>query len=161
MARTALRHIGPLAAGLVACVAPADGLTEPAKKASSFYGIAEPTVGYAFGTATYDGPIFSGATSSYEARFRGVSVVTALGAAYRLSASFSLGARALGDSLWTHPGNRQFQDLDSGGTPSSEQRLSVARLLPAPTGLKGAARRLRRHAGAFGLEREGRSGRDS
>src|SRR6266542_4161725 len=102
MARTPLQHVAPFVAAFATFVAPAIGLAEPAAEGSHFYGILEPAVGYAFGTATYEGPVFSGATSTqqrYEAGFRSISFVATVGAGYRLSRSFVVGALAL-DPSW-------------------------------------------------------------
>jgi hypothetical protein len=97
MARTRLKHTISRTLLLLAPFAPCVARAEPAGDGSSFYAVGEPAIGYAFGKAKYDGPVFSGTTStaSYQATFHGLSAAITLGVGYKLSRTFALGGRGL------------------------------------------------------------------
>jgi hypothetical protein len=96
MKRTSLKRFCLFAASIVALVAPASTFADPKGDEPHFYAVAQPSLGYVFGTATYDGPVVGGPPRFYEAHFQGTTVAATLGGAYRASSALALGARALG-----------------------------------------------------------------
>jgi hypothetical protein len=97
MAHTPLKKAISGTVLFLALLVPRAARAEPAGDGSFFYAVGEPAIGYAFGRARYDGPVFSGTTStaSYEAKFHGLSAAITLGAGYKLSRTFASGGRGL------------------------------------------------------------------